>query len=107
MNPEQIYHAQLNALKNISAQSITDLINKLNTLGEASYNYSSRCIEVENKDQINNSDIKNILTIWLNELEEINSEDKSVLINNVDFLFNIIKIGCPDIENNITQIYLY
>lgn len=110
MNTEQLYHAQLNALENISVNSILNLIDKLNIIGDASYNYTSRCIEIEKKEASSINDdnkIREILKNWLSDEKNINANDKSVLIDNIDFLFNIAKLGYPDINKHIIQVYLY
>ena len=106
MNTEELYHAQLNALEKISVNSIKFLIDKLSIIGEAFYNYTSRCIEIEESEQTNDLHLKSILRDWLSESDDIDEDDKKILLDNIDFVFNITKIT-SDINKPIIQIYLY
>lgn len=105
MNTTKIYSAQLNVSEYYTIDTITDLINRLNNLGTDIYfNNETRSIDIENpKDNIEYS-IREELKQWLSELPA-DKESIITICNNINFVFNITKIGYED--NCIIKVYLY
>lgn len=110
IDTEKICTAQLNVSNFYNEQTINSLVNKLNCIGDkVFYNEKSKTIDIESNHISNVEDddkIKNIIRDWLYTLPaDIN--DINVISDNIDIIFNVVKLGYPNIDKHIINIYLY
>lgn len=111
MNTEKIYTAQLNVSKYYTEETINDLVSKLSFtgIGNTYYNEENKSIDIKCNRQSSIEDdiiIKNNIKEWLNTLP-VNQDDISIIKDNIDIIFNITKIGIPNVEKHIINVYLY
>lgn len=108
MNPEKLYDVQLSVSKLINDDLVNDLISRLSIIGNSSYNYNTKCIDIKvNKNSDKNDDtIKTILKEWLFDIN-LDSNTYNILSNNIDFLFNITKTNNFNNSKHIIHLYLY
>lgn len=112
MNTEKIYTAQLNVSKFYTDETINDLVSRISSANigdETYYNDKTKTIDIKcNRMAMVEDDftIREIIKEWIQSLP-INKEDIDIIINNMEFIFNITKLGYPNIEKHIINIYLY
>ena len=110
MNTKRIYDAQLNVSEFYNDETINDLVSRLSSIGdETYYNEKTKTIDIKmNKVSSIEDDynIREIIKEWLRTLPA-NEEDIEIMINNADYIFNIAKLGYPNLEKHIINIYLY
>lgn len=109
MNTTKIYNAQLNVSEYYTIDAVKELINKLSYIGDdVYYNNATRSIDIDiPKGTISEFDdtlVRDELKIWLRELPA-NEEDIETVIENINCVFNITKIGSE--KNDVVKLYLY
>lgn len=111
MNTTKIYFAQLNVSKFYTVDSIKKLIDRLSYIGEdVYYNNETRSIDIDiPSEDVSNFDdlmIRDELTVWLKELPA-EQEDIDTMINNINYVFNITKIGSINNNKSVVKLYMY
>ena len=109
MNTTKIYYAQLNVSKLFTVDSITKLIERLQCTGdEVCYNIETKSIDIEipkgTASEFNDNIIRDELKEWVKELPAEQS-DIDTICDNINFVFNITKIGAEN--SDIVKLYLY
>lgn len=112
MNTEKLYTAQLNVSKFFNNETINDLILRLKALfaeDNIIYNEKTNTIDIA-RNRISNIEddinIRMILKEWIKTLPA-DQNDIDIITNNIEFIFNITKLGYPNIDKHIINIYLY
>lgn len=111
MNTKEIYTAQLNVSNFYNDETVNDLISRLNSynIGNTYYNEKTNTIDIKCDRQSSINDdiiIRNTIKEWVKSLPA-NEEDINIIINNIEVVFNITKLGYPNLEKHIINIYLY
>ena len=112
MNTEKLYTAQLNVSKFFNNETINDLILRLKVLfaeDDIIYNEKTNTIDIMRNKMSNVEDdinIRVILKEWIRSLQA-DQNDIDIITNNIEFIFNITKLGYPNIDKHIINIYLY
>lgn len=110
MNTQKIYTAQLNVSKFYNKNTINDLVSKLSFIGEETYyNEKTNTIDIKcNRLAMIEDDvaIRETMKEWVKTLPA-NKEDIDIITNNIEIIFNITKLGYPNLEKHIINVYLY
>ena len=110
MNTKEIYNAQLNVSKFYNTETIQDLLSRLSYISDSVfYNIGHRAIVIKNTTPANEEDdyiIKEILKQWLRSLPA-DYNDIETMIHYSDYIFNITKLGYPNLDKHDIIIYLH
>lgn len=109
MKTEAIYDAQLNVSKFYNSETINALVSKLSFMGKAVYNQNTCTIDILKDTKANVEDdilIRSVLRDWLRDLPA-NEKDIEILCDNINYIFNIAKLGYACMDKHIINIYLY
>lgn len=110
MDTKQIYIAQLNVSKYYTQNTINDLVSKLSFIGEETYyNEKNKTIDINCNRVASIEDdcaIRQTIKEWIKTLP-IENKDIDVMIENIDFIFNITKLTYPNLDKHIINVYLY
>lgn len=110
MNTKRIYDAQLNVSKFYDDNTINDLISKLSFIGdETYYNEKTKTIDIKVNRLASvedDSTIRTIIKEWV-ELLPADEEDIKIITDNINYIFNIVKLGYPNLDKHIIEIYLH
>ena len=114
MNTKEIYTAQLNVSKQFTDSSIgelCDIIFHCNTISEirnVSYNAYLKSIEIviDRRSEVEDDEkLRILLQNWLKTLP-VSRNDIDILCNNIEFIFNISKVGVADFDKHLIYIRL-
>lgn len=110
MDNKRIYTAQLNVSKFYTTNTINDLVSKLSFIGdETYYNEKTKTIDIKCNRLATVEDdcaIRETIREWVKTLPA-DKEDINTIVENIEFVFNIAKLGYPNLEKHIINIYLY
>lgn len=104
-----LYTAQLIVSKCYTDETISNLVERVSNIGDAYYNNLTKTIDIKVNtlatiDDDNN--IRNILREWVQSLDA-KKEYIELISKNVPYIFNIYKIGFPNIQEHTICIQLY
>lgn len=106
---DKLYTAQLNVSKYYNDETINDLVSKVSFIGESKYNKNDKTIHIQVNRTASMEDddiIRQVLKEWLNTLPADN-EDINYISDNVQYIFNITKMGYANIPGHTICIWLY
>lgn len=109
MTKKDLYTAQLNVSKYYNNETINNLVSKVSFIGNSFYNETTKTIDIKVDRLASIEDdevIRQILKEWVKTLPA-DKEDIELICENVQYIFNISKLGYPNIPEHTINIWLY